>query len=145
MQLDFDDTMTRALRRYATAVTSALGLDGDSWCVQGEHQTGIYLALEGRLASFPDHDVALLWDERRGWSAVVETDGGADVVVDRLDGLAVPRPAAVAEWVTALFDRSPAVEPVATTVIPHVPGGAAPRRAAVLKPSLNAHRLPQAS
>ncbi|WP_447008998.1 DUF6292 family protein [Saccharothrix sp. DSM 118769] len=108
MGLDFDDTVTRALRRYARSVTSALGLGGDCWCVQDEHQVGIYLALDGRLGSHPGHDVALLWDERHGWSAVVETDGGEDVVVGRLDGLAVPRAGAVAAWVADLFRRSAA-------------------------------------
>ncbi|MBY8848097.1 DUF6292 family protein [Saccharothrix sp. MB29] len=105
MDLDFDDSTTRALRRYARSVTSALGLGGDCWCVQGEHHVGIYLALDGRLDAYPDHDVALLWDERHGWSAVVEADGGRDVVVGRLDGLAVPWPGAVAEWVVGLFGR----------------------------------------
>lgn len=115
MDLYFDDTMTQALRRYARSVTAALGLSGDCWCVHGEHPVGVYLALEGRLASFPDHDVALLWDERRGWSAVVEV-GDDLVVVERLGGLAVPRPVAVAEWVTGLFLRSAAGDPPAADV-----------------------------
>ncbi len=117
MDLYFDDTMTQALRRYARSVTSALGLSGDCWCVHGEHPVGVYLALDGRLASFPDHDVALLWDERRGWSAVVEV--GEDlVVVERLDGLAVPRPVAVAEWVAGLFLRSVAVAAPVGDLVP---------------------------
>ncbi|XVS62195.1 DUF6292 family protein [Actinosynnema sp. CA-299493] len=107
MDLYFDDTMTHALRRYARSVSSAVGLSGDCWCVLGEHLAGIYLALDGRLASFPDHDVALLWDERHGWTAVVEVDEDM-VVVERLAGLAVPTPVAVAEWVTGLFLRSTA-------------------------------------
>ncbi|MEU5695049.1 DUF6292 family protein [Actinosynnema sp. NPDC020468] len=105
MEFDFDDTMTRALWRYARSVTSALGLGGDCWCVHGEDPVGLYLALDGRLDGFPDRDVALLWDEVRGWSAVVESDGGVDLVVARLEGLAVARPAAVARWVAELFGR----------------------------------------
>ncbi|MFD0203778.1 MULTISPECIES: DUF6292 family protein [Saccharothrix] len=121
MDLYFDDTMTQALRRYAGSVTSALGLSGDCWCVHGEHPVGLYLALDGRLASFPDHDVALLWDERRGWSVAVEV--GEDLVVlERLDGLAVPRPVAVAEWVAGLFLRSAAGPPLVGDLRPSASG-----------------------
>ena len=37
---------------------------------------GAYVALDGRLPDFPDHDVALLWNELTGWSAAVEDRRG---------------------------------------------------------------------
>jgi len=40
-----------------------------------------YLALDHRLSSHPDRDVALLWDEEHGWALGIETHGGADVTV----------------------------------------------------------------
>ncbi|GAA3877421.1 hypothetical protein GCM10022243_47790 [Saccharothrix violaceirubra] len=122
MGLDFDDTLTRASRRYARSATAALGLSGDCWCVQGERPAGLYLALEGRWGSFPDYDVALLWNEHRGWSAVVETGDGADLVVDRLDGPVVPRSASVAKWIDEIFRRSAAGDPV-DDELPRVVGG----------------------
>ncbi|QFZ20994.1 DUF6292 family protein [Saccharothrix syringae] len=124
MDLDFDDTMVRALRRYARCVASVLGLGDDRWGLRVERPVGVRVALGGRVASYPDRDAALVWDERHGWSIVVEgdggrasgggcdvdggrvPDGGRDLVVARLGGLAVPRPDAVAEWVAGLVHRS---------------------------------------
>jgi hypothetical protein len=62
------------------------------------------LALDGHLARFPEHDVALLWDGRHGWSAAIEPrDGGNLVVVADFAGPVFAPPLAVARWVAALF------------------------------------------
>lgn len=39
--------------------------------MQAEPPANAYVALDERLPGFPDHDVALLWDERSGWSAAI--------------------------------------------------------------------------
>ncbi|MBC6445701.1 DUF6292 family protein [Actinokineospora xionganensis] len=85
-------------------MTEALGLSGNSSYLQSEHPASLYLALDGRLTRFPDRDVALLWDEERGWAAAVETHSGADlIVVAYLGHHVLPPPALVAGWVARLF------------------------------------------
>ncbi|MFJ6673895.1 DUF6292 family protein [Actinosynnema sp. NPDC091369] len=105
MELDFDDALTWGLRGYVRRVTEELGLTGECSYVQAEWPAGAYLALDGRLPGFPDRDVALLWDEERGWAAAVETHSGEDVLVQaRFGPDVVPPPRAVARWVRGLLD-----------------------------------------
>jgi hypothetical protein len=108
MELDFDDSVTRGLHRYVRLVSQALGLRGDCSYVQAD---SAYIALDGRLKRFPDHDVALLWEETRGWSAAIETHSGEDlIVVARLGQELLPPPETVAAWTRGLFHphRDPA-------------------------------------
>ncbi len=60
-----------------------------------------YLGLPRRWLDRPDHDVMLVWSERRGWSLVVETEPTEDpVVIARHGGHdLVPSPGAVARFV----------------------------------------------
>ncbi|WP_306745484.1 DUF6292 family protein [Saccharothrix yanglingensis] len=100
MDWEFDENEIRALHAYVTQVTRALGLRGDSFFVQAG---SAYLALDGRLPGFPDRDVALLWDEARGWAVAVESDSAEPpFVLSRLRGPVRPDPSAVARWVDGL-------------------------------------------
>ncbi|MET9631926.1 DUF6292 family protein [Lentzea sp. NPDC006480] len=103
--LDFDDSAARRVRRYVREVVTELGLRGDSSFVETEPRAGAYVALDGRLPDFPDHDVALLWNERSGWSAAVEDRIGELVEIARLGGDPSPAAAAVVTWVRGLFHR----------------------------------------
>jgi uncharacterized protein DUF6292 len=104
MELDFEDEVTGRLRQYAALVADALGLHGDSSCVELEHPCSVYLAIDGRLPRFPDDDLALVWTERRGWCAVTESPGGGRLrEVARLDGRVNAAPRAVAAWVRGLL------------------------------------------
>jgi hypothetical protein len=111
MELDFDDSVVRGLRRYIRQVGEALGLRGECSYVQADESACAYLALDGRLRRFPDRDVALLWDEQHGWAAAIETHSGADLmVVAYLGEDLLPSPQAVATWVRTVFDTEhPAV------------------------------------
>jgi Family of unknown function (DUF6292) len=100
---DFDDSAARRARRYVREVVRGLGLRGDSSFVETEPRAGAYVALDGRLHNFPDHDVALLWNELSGWSAAVEDRIGELVEVARLEGDPRPSPALVVRWVRGLF------------------------------------------
>lgn len=101
--VDFDDALARGLREYVLRVTEALGLSGQCSCLQAERPASVYLALDGRLPRYPDRDVALLWDEERGWAAAVETHSGEDLIVVAYLGQDVlPPPALVAGWVARL-------------------------------------------
>src|SRR3954464_9463596 len=104
MGLDFDDEVTRWLRRYAAAVADALGLCGESSCVEAEPPCSVYLAIDGRLPGFPDEDLALVWTERRGWASVTGPCGGGRLrEVARLGGRVDAAPQAVAAWVRGLL------------------------------------------
>lgn len=106
MELDFDDSVVRGLHRYVRLVSRALGLHGACSYVQSEDPLSAYIALDGRFSGFPDHDVALLWEETRGWSAAVETHSGEDLrVVAYLGTDVLPAPDAVAAWTRRLFQR----------------------------------------
>ncbi|MEU4744310.1 DUF6292 family protein [Actinosynnema sp. NPDC023658] len=99
-----DDNAVRAVLTYVSQVTRALGLSGECSCVQSDAgRLGAYLALDGHLPGFADRDVALLWDEGRGWAVAVESDSAEPpFVLSRLRGPARPDPAVVARWVDQL-------------------------------------------
>ncbi|PSL53613.1 hypothetical protein B0I31_10860 [Saccharothrix carnea] len=99
-----DESAVRALLAYVSDVTRALGLSGESSCVQADtSRLGAYLALDGHLPGFSDRDVALLWEEGRGWSVAVESDSAEPpFVLARLRGPVRPEPVAVARWVARL-------------------------------------------
>lgn len=104
MELDFDDAVWQGLRNYVRRVSEAIGLSGECSYVQSEPPAGAYLALDGRLPGIPNRDVALLWDERHGWSAAIETHSGEDLIVQAHFGPdPLPSPKAVARWVDGLF------------------------------------------
>lgn len=103
VDFDFDDSEARRVRRYVSDVVGGLGLRGDSSFVETEPHAAAYVALDGRLRDFPDHDVALLWNERAGWAAAVEDRLGELVEVARMHGDPRPEPAAVVRWVVSLF------------------------------------------
>ena len=102
-EMDFDDSVARRVRRYVGEVVAGLGLRGDSSFVETQPRAGAYVALDGRLPDFPDHYVALQWNELSGWSAAVEDRLGELVEVARLGGDPHPSPAAVVNWVTGLL------------------------------------------
>ncbi len=86
-------------------VVVGLGLRGDSSMVETEPLAGAYVALDGRLPDFPDHDVALLWNELTGWSAAIEARLGELVEIARLGDDPLPDSAVVVEWVRGLVRR----------------------------------------
>ncbi|MEV6879403.1 DUF6292 family protein [Amycolatopsis sp. NPDC051128] len=92
----------RGLRHYLLAV--AKKLDAPAWFCEVDVPASAYLALEGRLTRFPDHETALLWDERDGWAAAVETATGEDVVIlAYLGGDVLPAPDTVVKFVGDLY------------------------------------------
>ncbi len=110
--IDFDDTVDRRVRQYVREVVTGLGLHGDSSYVDTEPRAGAYVALDGRLPDFPDHDVALLWNELTGWSVAVEDRRAELVEIERLGGDPQPAPATVVGWVRGLLRQETAVEDV---------------------------------
>jgi hypothetical protein len=98
-------TAIRALRGYLSRVTAALGIGLESCTIDHDRPVSAYLALDTRLEHYPDRDVALLWDERHGWAAAIETHSGEDLIILRyLGGTLIPPPSTVARFVAALVD-----------------------------------------
>ncbi|MEV0674974.1 DUF6292 family protein [Actinosynnema sp. NPDC050436] len=106
MNVELDDTMVRELSRYVDRVSEALGNRGRCSSFDLGPPFAAYLAVDGHVEAFPDHDVALLWDQVAGWSAIVETARG-DVVVGRLGGEVRPRPDVVARFLAEVLDGEP--------------------------------------
>lgn len=121
MRLDFDDRVALGLQQYIQQVRLALGLRGECSYIHAGTPASAYLALDERLGSHPDRDVALLWDERHGWSAALEDHGSSDLSVVAYFGRTVlPPPADVAAWTANLFRVRPGDGGQAQA--PHIPG-----------------------
>ncbi|MFD8498747.1 DUF6292 family protein [Amycolatopsis sp. NPDC059657] len=103
MSLD-DPVVSVGLREYLSAVATELGVGLESCTIDCDLPRSAYLALDWRLDRFPGRDLALLWDERHGWSAAIETHSGEDLIVlSYLGGDSVlPAPDTVARFVAAL-------------------------------------------
>lgn len=93
----------RALRRYLREVCRSLGVGPEASCWDLEGRANAYVALDGRLPGYPDHDLALLWDEENGWAAALETETGDDLLIlSYLGGDVLPPPSVVGDFVTKL-------------------------------------------
>ncbi|GAB3432775.1 DUF6292 family protein [Actinophytocola sediminis] len=104
MELDPRSQTARALHRYTGLVSVALGQAGDAFWVHTESPATGYIPLADRAPAFPNRDLALLWDERHGWSAAIETASGEDlIVVSYLGRDILPPPSVVARFAAALI------------------------------------------
>jgi Family of unknown function (DUF6292) len=94
------------LRDYLAAVSAELGVGLESCCWDSESPAWAYVALDWRLDG---RDVALIWDDKDGWSAATEGMGaGSDLtVVAHLDGETAPQPATVAQFAATLRAEVP--------------------------------------
>jgi hypothetical protein len=94
-------TLERGLGEYVRAVAAAVGVPDESTTLEISDTATAYLGLPRRWRDRPDHDVMLVWSERRGWSLAVETDPAEPAVVLAYQGGGnlVPAPDAVARFV----------------------------------------------
>lgn len=101
--MDTEHGFARGLEGYVGAVARRLGVGLESCTLDPEPPASAYLALDWRLDRFPDLDVALLWDERRGWHVALESRTGEDLItlVYQGEGL-LPEPAKVCRFLTDL-------------------------------------------
>lgn len=97
-----------SLRGYLRAVAATLGVSLESCAINPHPPASAYVAVDIKLDRFPDRDLALAWDERRGWSAIVESDFGQKVrTIARCGGDVTPEPAVVQAFVDALVAGTP--------------------------------------
>src|SRR5262245_13456920 len=98
MELENWGRPARGLREYFRIVAGACG-SGEAFSVRIERPLTGYVPLENRVAAFPELDVALVWDERTGWRAVLEPVTNNDLItLSYLDTSACPPPADVATF-----------------------------------------------
>jgi hypothetical protein len=102
--VDAQHTTITSLREYLRAVTEELGIGLESCTVDHDSPVSAYVALDTRHPHYPDRDLALLWDERQGWAAAIETHSGEDLIILRYlaDDTVAPPPHRVARFVVAL-------------------------------------------
>jgi hypothetical protein len=101
--IDREHGLLRGLTGYLAAVSAAVGVGEESCTVDADSTVSAYIALDVRLARSPDRDLALLRDERHGWSFAMETHSGEDLLVlAYLGGELVPEPARVRAFVAAI-------------------------------------------
>jgi uncharacterized protein DUF6292 len=106
------DGFVTGLRGYVDRVAAALGVGPESCAIDPQPPVSAYVALDVRLPHQPERDVALLWDQRHGWSACVETHSGEDLIVVAYHGPdLLPAPAAIEAFLHALAAGRPAGRP----------------------------------
>ncbi|MGW4490028.1 DUF6292 family protein [Amycolatopsis sp. NPDC004368] len=92
------------LSGYVAAVSAAMGVGEASCTTDLDPPLSAYIALEMRLPQHSDRDVALLWDERHGWSVAIETNSGEDLLVVAYAGAQlVPEPARLSLFLAELI------------------------------------------
>lgn len=92
----------RGLRQYLLLVANAL--DSPAWYCEVVVPANAYVALEGSIPRHPDQAMALLWDERNGWAAAIESPSGDDMfILAYLGGDVLASPDAVMAFVRAFY------------------------------------------
>jgi hypothetical protein len=106
---DIEYHFARGLRAYVARVARAVGVGFESCSLNLGVPSSGYVALDRALPGLTGHDLALIWDEVHGWSAVVEpAAGGAAKVLAYLGGTEVlPAPRAVARFLETLRAAGP--------------------------------------
>ncbi|HYS41116.1 MAG TPA: DUF6292 family protein [Pseudonocardiaceae bacterium] len=93
----------RGLRGYLAAVATGLGVGLESCAIDSLSPAAAYVALDGRVQRFPERDLALLWEERFGWSAAVEVPSDRNLIVLTYHGGdLVPPPSEIGAFVAAV-------------------------------------------
>ncbi|MFS8104267.1 DUF6292 family protein [Lentzea alba] len=86
------------LHRYVQLVAAALGADLNGSRYGWSSEATAYLPLPQRMPGNDDHRLALVWDEKSGWSVGVEIDDDFLVLASYSEDI-VPAPRVVAAFV----------------------------------------------
>jgi Family of unknown function (DUF6292) len=102
--LDSQLSFARGLRGYTAAVAAEMGVGLESCVIDTSAPASAYVALDVRLTRCPEHELAMLWDERFGWSVAMETSSGEDLtVLAYRAGDLLPDPAEVGAFLRAVL------------------------------------------
>lgn len=98
------DPIEAALRRYVGAIADHFGVPLEHTNSDAGAPATAYIGFDQCVPDFPHRDLALVWDERLGWAAAVETTSGEDLIVfSYLGASAVPHVSVVTSLVTELI------------------------------------------
>jgi Family of unknown function (DUF6292) len=105
---DTEFSFERRLRGYVGAVARAVGVGLESCTLDVGTPAAAYIALDWRLTRFPEHDLALVWDEVHGWAAAIEdATGEAATTLAYLGGDVFAEPRAVVRFLAAVRADDP--------------------------------------
>jgi hypothetical protein len=98
-------------------VAALIGVPHEGTTCEISDSANAYLAVARRCRTHPGHDLMLLWSERDGWHAALETVPGEEpAVLAYLGGPLVPEPQCVADFAEAIIAGTAAGSPAAPTV-----------------------------
>lgn len=131
------DQLARGLRHYVARIADGFAVGtGASYCETAEFATA-YIALPERAAGWPDHDAALLWDQRHGWALAIERFPGAALEVVAYQGnTLVPTPSAVLAFARRVLTHGPGRQATEVAAGELDISGLAERLAAYAEPEL---------
>jgi hypothetical protein len=100
------------LAGYVRTVAALIGVPHKGTTCEISDSANAYLAVARRCRAHPGHDLMLLWTERDGWHAALETMPGEEpAVLAYLGEPLVPEPQSVADFAEAIIDGRPAGVP----------------------------------
>ena len=99
------DPAQRGLQRYVQLVAAVLGADLNGSWYEWSSEATAYLPVPQRMSGNVEQRLALVWDEKSGWSAGVDTDDDFLVLASYSEDI-VPAPRVVATFVRSVVDDS---------------------------------------
>jgi hypothetical protein len=97
------DPAEPALHAYVSAIAEDLGVPPEHTSCDAVTPATAYIGFDRCAPALPLHDLALVWDERLGWAAAVQTPTGGELIpVSYLGTSAVPPVQVVTRFITDL-------------------------------------------
>lgn len=91
-----------ALHAYVGGIAEHLGVSPERTSCDASVPASACIGFDHCEAAFPHRDLSLVWDERLGWAAAVQTPSGELVPVSYLGTSAVPPVNVVTSFITDL-------------------------------------------
>lgn len=103
MDVDDCDSVESSLHAYVAAIAEYFGVPPDQTSCEAGKLATAYIGFSRRAPDFPHRDLALVWDERLGWAAAVQTPSGELIVFSYLGTSPVPHVNVVTSFVNELI------------------------------------------
>lgn len=103
MALHGRESVESELHAYVTAIAEYFGVPPDQTSCEAEGLATAYIGFGPCLPDFPQRDLALVWDERLGWAAAVQTASGELIAFSYLASSPVPHVNVVTSFVNELI------------------------------------------
>jgi hypothetical protein len=131
MELETHGAPARGLRTYIHRVAEALNLGTAGYCIEPDPPVSAYIPLDDRLPGFPNHDLALTWDEENGWAAAIESHSPHQLIaLSYLGDEVLPAPSTVAQFVAEVVTEQLPGQPLPPALRTHTDKDDLPERLA---------------